>query len=927
MRFIGFMLLAPLTLVANMIPCGGFEAWDDATGLPTNAKWRWGFQKGKEKGFAAFERTATERFSGGYSLHIKDDDSGTCNNTVSYSLSGNERKKVAGQRLWFAGRVKQVFASSSDVVGLAINVQDGDGRWIGASIGTGTRGAMDWRLLRVSLHIPPNAKSVQLVLNCAHGFGNRGEAFFDDLVASTDLNDIPKVDLSSPDVLGHADWALPPVTNDTPEAAAYRDSYRTQKPQEEDNRVRPEIRNGTWYVNGSPEYYLGVWLYNRTDSDWGKNPDVLGTGHPAYIQPPNKKLFAQLGFNSSQISAAQATPGAAIRGLPLPYKDKPWRKDWRDNEKLASEFYPRFGDMPLVLDFAFGYNKSYPKDGENLLNQYNQHWHAFVPFCPEHPEGDRYYRDYFLGGVRTAMRYGCNVFLYELFNESSYNCQCPWNIRAFVERMKERYRTIATANAVWGTDFVGFDDVASQSGFKRFPGVWRDWCEFSSDRYAAILRKYQGVIRSADHRSRVYFTEQASGTPSQKPGMDYRKIADALDVLAIEGGWRYGSNSVFLARNEMEDVVATSGSKHFFNCDFYQALAKGCKPIVNNEHYCTRLEGGIRVPSRREDFITSLWLEVMHGVSANFTYVWDKRQWDWRTFEEAKRNVIQPSYKSSSLLNPYNMPPENLDCFAIFQKELAPYKDKLLPFPRVKPATVAVYYSQASMVQRDNLPRLPGEGPAWSNARDSAVARWYTALLHFHFPVKVVFDEDLNSLGPEVKAVVFPGSQCVSDETLAAVRACMERGLHVIADETAFKYDEYMKPRTALEVPRAVNGSAAAKMLLARGVPRHAVLEPADGSAKLFMASDVQVCDRGEFKLVCLANLGDCATHRARLRLNLPGDTGDYYLFDVVKQQMIPNGDKRKWNAIELARGVEFDLPGQERMVFTLTTTEPKVGK
>ena len=152
-------------------------------------------------------------------------------------------------------------------------------------------------------------------------------------------------------------------------------------------------------------------------------------------------------------------------------------------------YFARFGDLPMVMDFAFGYNKQYPSDLSRILNQYMDAWHAFVPFCPEHPEGWAYYRDYFLAGTRVALKNGLNAFLYELFNESSYNCQCPWNRRAFLDEARTRYGTIAAANATWGTDFDSFDEMAFAGDWAAYPGVWYDWCAFTARRYAAVLKQ------------------------------------------------------------------------------------------------------------------------------------------------------------------------------------------------------------------------------------------------------------------------------------------------------------------------------------------------------------------------------------------------------------------------------------------------------
>ena len=114
-------------------------------------------------------------------------------------------------------------------------------------------------------------------------------------------------------------------------------------------------------LDGEIQYYLGVWVYNQTRLDWPKN--ALGIDHIAYKEPPGKRVFDVMGFNSAQISAAHSQIGAAVHGLPL-LRRRP----------------------------------GHP------MNQCLEAWHEFIPFCPECPEGDRYYRDYFKGGVCAAMR-------------------------------------------------------------------------------------------------------------------------------------------------------------------------------------------------------------------------------------------------------------------------------------------------------------------------------------------------------------------------------------------------------------------------------------------------------------------------------------------------------------------------------------------
>ncbi len=910
---------------ANLLPDGGFEKWNAEKDQPVGANWRWGFSQRGTNGFTVCELSAAERHGGNTSLHLKDTLSGSLNHSMWYCFSDAEAKAMSGKIMRASAWIKQVSASAPPFVGISLGATGENGKSVGARNGVGVTGTSDWVNVQVKVRMPEKVKSARLWIHCAHGFGHTGEMYIDDVVVSDDLADHPAPTLLAPESdPGHA-YALSDP-DEPPDEAAYRKSWREQPPQDEDGRVRPEIRNGTWYVNGKPEYYLGAWLYNG-DNQWGQGRNPLGIDHPAYELPPGKEVFGKMGFNSSQISAAHAQIGAAVRGFPLKHKKKPWLPDWKEDDASIARFFGRFGDVPMVMDFAFGYWGQYPKGASAILDQRKcgHVWHSFVPFCPHRPEGWRYYRDYFLGGTRAAMRHGCNVFLYELFNESAWNDMCRYNVTAFARAMEKKYRTIAAANATWNTCFDSFDDVACQVDLKQYPGVWYDWCRFSSESYCELLRRGVDAIRSADRRKNIYFTEQASGTPPAHRGMDYRDIARTLDVLTIEGGWQYGFKTTYNASNEMEAVVATAKLRHFYNCDYFQALAKGRKPVVNNEHYCTRFENGKRVPSRRTDYITSLWLEVMHGVSANFTYSWDKRYWEANTPEKAYANVVNPSYKSSSLLNPYNVRPEDLCAFKMFQEELAPYKDAILPFPRTKPATVAVFFSKASEIQRDSLPSYKTDDPPWAQARNSAVSDWYVALLHAQFPCKVVFDEDLADLGPDVAALVFPGSQCNTPVVASAARAFQEKGGLVLADAQAFRYDEYLKPMPEeTSFVRVKDAQEAIDRLLAAGVKRYAVLEPLDGGRRI--SADAQVIDRGDFKLVCCAAIQELETRQARLRLaNLSSGSGEFHVWNPVAKQIVrPKEGKDTWTPAELAKGVPVTIPPQTRVLLTLTVKDPR---
>ncbi len=901
----GFLIALPVFCMlasvsgANLWNSPGFEEWNAKKGLPTEFGWK---LPGKgSKAFAVFERSETEKHSGRYSLHLKDTDDGKENQCFGMILAGEQARKLSGGMLRFSAWIKQVSASSPGNVGIGLYIQTKSGKTFKRTLGTGTTGQTDWIPLELKTRLPDDVSVVFALLNCATGWGGTGEAFFDDIRLTIDGGKTQKKRFRAPE----SRYAI-----ESPETLAFREGYRLEKSVDRDERPRPEIRNGTWYFNGKPRFQLGVFIGNRTDINWNPRSNRLQMKHFAYTMPPSKLLCDKMGFNSVQISAAHALPAIALHGFPLP-------KTWKADERHIGEFFSGFRDLPLVLDFAFGYAKEFPAEKRRELDQQNGKWHEFMPLCPEHPEGDAYYRDYFLGGTRAAMRYKANVFLYELFNESSYNCQCAFNRHEFSRRMKEKYGSIERANRVWETSFDHFDELAAQTHLAQFRKLWPDWCKFSETRYAEILARGKSLVRSVDRRPHVYFTEQAAGTPSGRVGMDYRKIASVLDVLAIEGGWQYGFASDYQAKNEMEAVVATGGSKHFFNCDFYQALTKGKKPIVNNEHYCIRIEHGVRVPSRREDWITSLWLEIMHGVSGSYLFAWSNRWWEWKNFEEAKKNVLIPSYKSSHILNPYNWPVDQLDAFHAFNREFAPFQEKILPFPRTKSATVAVFFSYPTLRMSEFS----------SGNYMKSVTDWYAALLHAHYPVKVVFEEDLEQgLGPEVQALILPACPYSDPAMPEWIEKFRNRGGLVVAGTDSIRLDEQGNP---LAVPdsflRVSSPEELLPILAEKKIRRYGSLSPADGGGRL-TCSDLQIVDRNAFKLICLVNMDDVGSRLATLRLFPEGNPQkEFYLSDAIKKITFSNGRSERWTLSELAeRGVSVVLPPQERVILLLTEKRPE---
>lgn len=886
----------------NLIPNPGFETWAAKENRPTASSWQWNFgdRALNETAFEFFGRSNSEKHSGEWSLHLKDAYAGKANNTFDFMVAGNRLPRLAGKTVVFSAWVRQVSASKAGVVGIALWTKGKDGKSHAVFRGIDSAGEAPWQQLKVRLRLPGEPTVLFAKLCCANGYGNTAEAYFDDLELTVE---------EEPDGDGAAAQA----------ATAFRRRYERPVVFESDAYRRPAIRNGTWYSGGRPVFFYGPWLYGRRNAngDWTEKSNPPEIEHIAYTAPPSREVCDAMGFNSAQISAAPAMPGAALYGLAVTEPEA--------HEKNISEFYAGFRGLPLVVDFAFGFWKKLAADDPPRAAELEQRfadWHEFLPACPEAPEGDRYYRDFFRGGVISVLAKGGNPFVWELFNESSYNCECRYNAAAFAAAMERRYGTVEAANRQWGTVFDSFRDVARTTGFRQYPRLWPDWCKFSARRYAELLREYGALIRSIDRRPDVRLSEQTSNMKLYQgngAGMDYRLIAAELDSLGIEGGRRYGDGG-FSSSEPMEAAAAAEQVSYPFICDLFQALSGGVKPVMNHEHYCGRFEFGKRVPSRREDIVTSMWAEIMHGLSGSYHYCWDKRAFEWKTFEQAKANVINGGYKAFSTLNPYNWPVAELDGFRQFMQELEPYRDRLLPFPRFRKPAVAIFYSYPTLrmlpISRENFKRK--------------MFNWYAALLYGNYPLRFVFEEEVAAgLPQEIGALVVPCATYMADGTLESLRRFAASGRIVIADREAFRFDEYGTAVDAsglacrrLDAADPVSAREVREILAAAGVRRDAVLEPLDGRP-CFPAAEAHLIDRGDFKFVCLVNWGGQLPVPARLKLAV-GEEGIFHLTDIVnRRELLPErGDG--WTRELLGAGVELFLPPQQRVLLILERRPPE---
>lgn len=1067
----------------NFFANPSFKTWDKQSNQPEKSSWRWNCFKKKQKlYFEKIEQSSVEKHSGKYSLYIKDAFTGKLNNNIYWQMSPYEITKVRGKELQFSAWMKLIKASKSKVIGIGLWIKNKSGKTIFIKAGPEQTAETLWHQYIIKTKVPIDAQLIRAYFFCANGWGQTGEAYFDDISiapvaplkekiisntpvksqASEDLNILKKTllpgwelkswgglyirNLAKEKILKvcslkqskafagvtigtkainrayvlknftldqsfvefkmkplakiqialhegvkrkyiYCDkkyilsksngWhqikiplarftelpinnltaisiqfikSLPPKTviefsdfvirSFNPKAKVEKAvssivKNMTQKASKQivfrlDSYSRPSIKNGTFYDKQQPVFLLGPWINNGLHAiDWGAKTKRSFMTDPIYDRLYDPSVAKILGMNSFQLSAAPSLKAKALLGVAISNKDI-------NTYKEEQKFFKNLNGMPFVLDFAWingiakGYFKKNPEQ-KNIVQQ-NSNWHDFIPLCPENPKADKIYKAFFRTGTETVLQNKANPFVYEIFNESSYNCLCAYNRAGFIKKIQQKYNNIAKANATWGTKLSSFNELKKIQKFEKYKGVWADWCDFSGRKYVETLKRYKHVIQAVDKRSNIYFTEQLSSInifTFTGAGMNYRYIAEEMDILGTEGGWKYGRDMNYSASDGMEAALASNNLNYSFSADFFSALAKNNKPVMNLEHYCGRFLFGKRYPSKATDIITSMWGEVMHGTSASFPYAWSKRIWEWETLEQAKKTVFNGGYKAFNLLNPYNWPRKSLDGFKTFSDELEILKNVVLPMPRQKQAKIALVYSYPSFIQ------------SAVNKEDfeAAMINHYGALLYNHYPFQIVFEKDLNQkMLDGFELVVFPAIRNSYPVTLNKIINYVKSGGKIFCSSNAFLEDNYgqkinrsmlksnrFKGKVFFSKNKSSNkqtSSILIKTLKKENVSKYCNIEALDGEA--INKVEFQIIDRGDFKLIYLVNWADKGTRLINLKLQLNSGQKLYLSDFVDKKILLTKNNEEQWSHQELRKGVPVVLPPQERVLLTLSTRKDK---
>ena len=582
-----------------------------------------------------------------------------------------------------------------------------------------------------------------------------------------------------------------------------------------DHHTRPVAKDGIFYQEGKPVFYLGANLSGVHPEqvrgrDKNKRLRELFHNDPIYLRMLNEKEYNALGMNSMELQPVTDTVLCFENPFPLhPVLQAGLRKyvtwaSWGKPGKRAgvreksirsiyeahTEQLKLLGGMPLIADFTQGFNSGalmleqvkdsgLPKEGLEEING----WVTALstPWCSSHPFGAPIENTYFKAVAYWMLKNGANPWVYELWNEMHYfNCTCEENQKRFLLFLKEKYGSLAALNREWNTQFRSYDEILRMHSYRGCRGLWADWMKFMGNLFQEAILRAAAEIRTVDKRPNTYITWQIANASVFYPtqGGDFYKGAQVVDVFGYEGGMRFVKNAGKKV-GLLEEVLLGWGGQHShkFFIDFCRALAPD-KPLINLEMY-----RGNSAPATKNVFVTGLWNELIHGASSAQYYVW----WMHPRIEPGKSAFA--GYLKNSLLSPYDVPRKSLDGLKQFQEEfnrLAPY---VAARPRIR-GKVALLFSQPTVRQDPSVRSWKGQ--RW-NVRDR-VLNVYEAIHLSHYPTDVILEEHLREGRAEkYSAILVPGTEFAYQTTAPALQDFVRRGGTLIATGSAFLYDEYGK--------------------------------------------------------------------------------------------------------------------------------------
>ncbi len=503
--------------------------------------------------------------------------------------------------------------------------------------------------------------------------------------------------------------------------------------------------DGNFLVDGKPRFLIGNLYY----AHYGKGELVHGPGYGAehawiYETPPDRAYLQRLGFDTSGGEVSSTWLGK--------YRDP--RRFYQARNAIEWDVAQGCWDsgLPMVVDFTCA---SWSHGGMKYIDGRKPEASAFVDDCHfiyyslVTPEGRDLWRDMWRSGAEELKAHGARPYVYELFNEPSYDDRSPAARIAFAEFLSAMWKDDASAmDRAWGSSYGSFSAAAGFKSDRECDGLHVAWHKFREECFKSGVRLGIETIRAVDPDARFCF----------QPLSRLRDTALVIDAYGL-----------------CEISMMPTGGGSLYEDMLIRAISDG-KPMIDGEAYLGKTRA-----SHRARLVT----EWSRGLNASYYFKWERRMREVDSAnpdESLKRQAERFPWLG---LSPACVPPEELVGIMNAKRDIFAMQDLFGPRERGTSAAerAATLFSMPTMRRAETTKRRCA---AYSETCATALA------VDAHVPLDAVFEEQLEKGRLDrYRILVAAGVDSVYDGTPARIEAWVRAGGTLVLSQEAMELDEW----------------------------------------------------------------------------------------------------------------------------------------
>lgn len=712
-----------------------------------------------------------------------------------------------------------------------------------------------------------------------------------------------------------------------------------------------ELKDGTFYQNGKPVFLTGVDTTIQRLQHLAvaqKAPDFVpdDPANEFYYTFPNDKTFSKLGFNSISIEPEWQSPiDKMFPGYWKKFtKNRIFYENYQENQALMMKNIK----MPVVAKVYLtprAYNPLHQNrlvragliPGEKtawLKRRKGEKKYLSGNICFGTEYGDKINQTAGIIRLNKLHKDGADIYAVSPFCEPN-NFECTTSdMLLFKQAMEKKYKTVDRLKSAWQMETASFDGIAKDSfePFDTWP-TYYDWIDFRTRRYVDIYLDYEKKMKDGyiGDKKHLYFFIQpfVYGGYFNWPSIDYYRINIASDVVGWEGNWDMFGNP---AKEFYEHVQETAMKPNIFKHEALLTLA--CtfgKPIINSENYCARSSGQYRLPSKRSDLSTQLWMEFFLGTSASYFYTISAFSPLDETLFKTKDDALWPincglHHQRFSLVNPCAYPLDSLRGIEDFRKQLEPLAEVFSPLPRHR-GNIAILFSQDNMIHST----FCDDGPYGKNGKERSALpgysqnylKWYKILRNNGVSVTPIYERQLakgcgSKLGAlplsEYSLLIISPTAIIREDSVKILKEYLNGGGKIIMSSRSLRYNtlknelpQFKHKNLTCVMPRGDDEKMEKALLNAiKGTGISSLISITDADGKDPQQGILSyVINREDCSLYLIINWSDSRLVKAKLS----GLNGNYTVVDPVNRQYFT---QKQWTSEELQEnGVPLMLPTQ----------------